>query len=206
MTIEIAALEPSAPALDRLLDAWRALFVASECTCFCHYWHFEGTKNDWLMRCATSPETNAEEHAARVRANDPSARGLLAIERGEPGEDAPLNAVGWMKLAPRATLPKLTRQGAYRLVNLGDSEGVWSIGCLLVQPEHRGRRVAHALVAAAATQVRAWGGRAVEGYPHRAEYRLHPEEACRGPEALFRACGFVPVHDVGPYPVYRHDL
>ena len=33
------------------------------------------------------------------------------------------DAVGWMKLAPRALLPKLRRQGAYRPVDLGDDEG-----------------------------------------------------------------------------------
>ena len=64
-----------------------------------------------------------------------------------------------MKLAPRALLPKLRRQGAYRPLDLGDDDGVWSIGCLLVRPDRRRHGVARALVEAAPEHVRAWGGR-----------------------------------------------
>ena len=122
---------------------------------------------------------------------------MLAIE--ESGE-----AVGWMKLAPRALLPKLRRQGAYRAVDLGDDDGVWSIGCLLVRPDRRRHGVARALVEAAPEQVRAWGGRAVEAYPHRVAHALHDEEAWMGPERVFAVTkGWQAVHDVAPYPVYR---
>ena len=94
-------------------------------------------------------------------------------------------AVGWMKLAPRALLPKLRRQGVYRALDLGDDAGVWSIGCFLVHPDHRRHGVARALVEAAPEYVRAWGGRAVEAYPHRVPHPPHDEEAWMGPESLF---------------------
>ena len=183
-----------------LLDAYAALFEACHSTCYCRFLHFTGAKNDWLARCATAPEQNRDEQAALVRAGDDAARGLLAMH-----DDA---ALGWMKLAPRARLTKLTTQGAYRALDLGDPDGVWAIGCMLVHPEHRGRGVARALVDAAASHVRVWGGRAVEGYPRRADYRLHDEEAHRGTEAMFRACGFTRVAGESPdapYPVYRRD-
>jgi GNAT superfamily N-acetyltransferase len=179
--------------------AWAALFEASGCACHCRWWHFTGNKNEWLARCFEEPAKNRDEQTALVRAGAPEAQGLLATE-----DDG--SAVGWMKLAPRALLPKLRRQGAYRPVDLGDDEGVWSIGCLLVRPDRRRRGVGRALIEAAPDQVRAWGGRAVEAYPHRVEHALHDEEAWMGPESVFIQLGWQRVHDVAPYPVYRTSL
>jgi GNAT superfamily N-acetyltransferase len=190
--IRITALEPS------LLGAWAALFEACHVTCYCRFWHFGGTKNDWLARCAFSPNENKGEQSALVRSAAPEARGLLAME-GDV-------AIGWMKLAPRASLPKLRNQGAYRAIDLGDDAGVYSIGCFLVHPSHRQKGVARALVAAAETHVRAWGGRAVEAYPRHVDHHLHDEQAMAGPEDVFIACGFTKVAGEGPYPVYRLTL
>lgn len=178
--------------------AWAALFEASGCACFCRWWHFTGTKNEWLARGSMEPEKNRDEHLAQVQAGAPEARGLLAFD----GDDA----IGWMKLAPRAALPKLRRQGAYRPLDLGPDDGVWSVGCFLVRPGSRRKGVARALVEAAPEHVRAWGGRAVEAYPHRVAHALHDEEAWMGPESVFVTAGWQPVHDATPYPVYRLSL
>jgi GNAT superfamily N-acetyltransferase len=184
-----------APLTGESAAAWVALFEASGCPCHCRYWHFGGTKNEWLARCVEDAARSAREQTALVMAGAPEARGLLAME--DEG------AVGWMKLAPRALLPKLRRQGAYRALDLGDDEGVYSIGCLLVRPDRRRHGVARALVAAAPGWVRAWGGRAVEAYPHRVAHALHDEEAWMGPESVFVSLGWRAVHDVAPYPVFR---
>jgi GNAT superfamily N-acetyltransferase len=183
------------PLSDANTGAWVELFEACGCSCFCRWWHFEGSKNDWLARCFHEKDENREEQLAMVRAGAPEARGLLALEGDR--------AIGWMKLAPRARLTKLTRQGAYRPLDLGDAEGVWSIGCLLVRPEERRRGAARALVSAAEEHVRAWGGRAVEAYPRRAEGPLHDEEAWMGTAALFESLGYVRVTGEPPYPVMR---
>lgn len=187
------------PLTEENAGAWAALFDASGCSCFCRWWHFMGNKHEWLARCFEDPARNRDEQLARVHAGQLEARGLLAMEESE--------AVGWMKLAPRALLPKLRRQGPYRALHLGDdsdpSHPVWSIGCFLVRPDRRRSGVARALLEAAPDQVRAWGGRTVEAYPHRAVHPLRDEEAWMGPEALFLGLGWKPVHDVAPYPVYR---
>ncbi|HEY1695760.1 MAG TPA: GNAT family N-acetyltransferase [Polyangiaceae bacterium] len=192
------------PLTPELLGAWGALFEASASACFCRWWHFEGTKNEWLARCFEDPARNRAEQAALVDRGAIEARGLLAME-----DDAPEKAVGWMKLAPRALLPKLRKQGAYRAVDLGDDGGVWSVGCLLVRPDRRRHGVARALVQAAPDAVRAWGGRAVEAYPHRVSHALHDEEAWMGPEGIFVTEGWQLAqlaNEAAPYPVYRKLL
>jgi GNAT superfamily N-acetyltransferase len=183
------------PLTPELAGAWAALFEASGSACFCRWWYFAGTKNEWLDRCFHDPARNRDEQTALVAGGAPEAGGLVAIE-----DDA---VVGWMKLAPRAGLTKLRRQGAYRALDLGDDEGIWSVGCLLVRPDRRRRGVARALVEAAPEHVRANGGRAVEAYPHRVAHALHDEEAWMGPESIFVALGWHAVHDVAPYPVHR---
>ncbi len=193
-----------APLDDETVPAWLSLFDACGCPCFCRYWHFEGTKNDWLARCAQRPEENREEQVALVRSRAPEGRGLVAM-------DGPA-ALGWMKLVPRACLPKLLRQGAYRPLALGPDTGVWGIGCLLVHPRHRRRGVARALIGKAAALARTWEGpgRActLEAYPRGGRSgvdlpRLHDEEAWMGTTNLFASCGFVQVAGEAAYPVMQ---
>ena len=186
-------VEPFTPAH---LPGFGALFEASSSPCFCRYWHFTGTKNEWLDRCAYRPEDNLTEQADAVRRGDPSSRGLVALDRDAGGA-----VVGWMKVAPRETLPKLTKLPVYR--HLAAEEGTWTIGCFLVHPSARRRGVARALVSAAEAYVRGCGGRIIEAHPRRSTDPLHDEEIWQGPERLFIELGYSPAHDVPPYPVYR---
>jgi GNAT superfamily N-acetyltransferase len=181
------------------LPALRAFFEASSSTCFCRYWHFGGTKNDWLERCAFRPEENAAELESVVKAHDPAGRGLVALDEHEA-------VVGWLKLTPRRCVPKLRALPVYKNLDLGDEDTTYSVGCVLVRPDARGKGVARALTAAAADIARAWGARALEAYPRRSEEPLHPEEAWLGPERVFVEAGFEPIVDAGPYPVYRKWL
>jgi GNAT superfamily N-acetyltransferase len=182
----------------RTLDAWAALFDACGSGCFCRYWHFEGDKNAWLARCAESPDENRREQDIAVRARDPGGHGLVAM--------AGSACVGWMKLAPRAAVPKLRRLPVYHALDLGPDEGVWSIACFLVHPSRRRAGVARALLAAADAHVRAAGGTALEAYPRRAGHALHDEEAWLGPLALYEELGYRAIAGEGPYPVMRKSL
>ena len=187
MTYEIAALDAlTAP-------AWLRFFEACGSACFCRFWHFEGKKNDWLERCAFRPDDNRDEQLALVRVAAPEGRGLLALHEGV--------VVGWMKLAPHESIPKLTSLPVYRALTA--EPGSWVVGCFLVSPGMRREGVARALLQAAETHVCAWGGRFLLGHPRRSNEPLHDEEAWQGPEKLFLELGYTPIHDVGPYPVYR---
>jgi GNAT superfamily N-acetyltransferase len=179
-------VEPLSP---KHKNAWLELFRRAESPCFCRFWHFEGDKNAWLDRCANHPELSEEEahfDHALVAAHDD-------------------RIVGHMMIAPRASLPKLKRLPVYRSLVLGPDEGVWSIGCMLVDPEARHRGVARALVEAAPAYVASHGGRIVEAYPRHPIDRLRDDEAWMGPESLFHACGFNTVHHEGAYMVVRRN-
>lgn len=189
------------------MGAFGALFDACGSGCFCRYWGFEGNKNEWLERTFTAPRRNLEEQVALAQEGDAAARGLLALDPGEPA-----TALGWMKLAPRHRMIKLRRQGAYRALTdaMGTpDEVVWLVGCLLVHPAHRGRGIARRLIAAADDHVRAWGGVALEAYPRGTSemtVRLHAEEAWMGTDAMFESLGFTRIAGEAAYPVYRKDL
>ena len=177
-------IEPLTPAH---VEAWRDLFARAECPCFCRYWHFEGDKNAWLDRCANHPDENRREASFE--------HALIAVDDGR--------VVGHMKIAPRGELPKLRKLPDYRALDLGPDEGVWSIGCMLIDPVARRRGVARLLVEAAPGFVAARGGTIIEAYPRRPVDRLRDDEAWMGPEALFLACGFRVIHEDGPYVVMR---
>jgi GNAT superfamily N-acetyltransferase len=199
MTAVDLRIEPVGP---QHVGALRALFEASSSACFCRYWHFTGTKNEWLERCALHPEENADEMAAAIEAGDATGRGVVAVLDREDGEPI----VGWMKLTARDAIPKLRALPVYRALALGSGATTFGIGCLLVRPDFRRRGVARALITAAERVAAGWGASAVEAYPRRSAEPLHPEEAWQGPERVFRDAGYRPIHDDGPYPVYAKDL
>jgi len=189
--------------------AWAALFERCGCLCYCRYWHFGGTKNEWLARGVDAPLQNRDEHLAALSRGAPEATGLLAID----GSDA----VGWMKLVPRTCVAKLVRQGPYRAAAAlplnealkdkpgepGKDEAIWSIGCLLVDPGRRRSGIARSLVLAAPAFVAAHGGAVVEAYPRRTSEDIHDAQAFMGTVALFASCGFDEHGGDGPYPIMR---
>lgn len=183
-------------------DRLSTLFDASSCGCHCRYWHFAGTKNDWLARLAMSPDENKNELSAALEAQDDTARGLVAI--ASTLENKPI--VGWMKLTPRAAVPKLRKLPTYRSLDIGDDANVFSIGCFLVHPDHRKSGVARALVDAAPEIVRAWGGKSIEAYPHVVDRPMYDEEAWMGPAEIFKRAGFENVAGELPYPVMRKNV
>ncbi len=118
--------------------------------------------------------------------------GLLAYAGGEP--------VGWCQLGPRDRLAKLVRQ-----LTLGPDPEAWAVTCFLVAPAWRGGGVAQALLTAAVVRARDGGATHLEAFPRRGE-GLAADDLWNGPEALFRAAGFVVARADATRPVLRLEL
>jgi GNAT superfamily N-acetyltransferase len=180
------------------LPLLEALFDDVGLGCFCRYWHFEGSKNDWLARLAQSPGTNRDELRTHVSCGSDEGEALVAVADGR--------AVGFLKLARPRALQKLRRQGAYKLLDLGPEDDTYYVGCFLVHPAHRKKGVARELLAGAMPYARARGALRLIAFPRRSSSALYDEEAWGGPEAIFSSVGFALMHDSPAYPVYVRSL
>lgn len=183
-------------------DGLAALFHAAGSPCFCRFWHFTGTNNDWLDRCANAPGDNERELREALAAHSPEAQGVVAIERGCGA------VVGWMKVAPAAAMKKAYDRRLYKNLPCfeGDRTGVFAIGCFLVHPDHRKRALSTALVRGAVQIAPSWGARALEAFPRRPREPVRDDELWTGPMGAFEQNGFVEVHAFEPYPVLRRAL
>ena len=109
--------------------------------------------------------------------------GVLAYLEGQP--------VGWCSIEPRAAFSALARS---RILQPLDDQPVWSIVCLFIAREHRGKGVSTALIYGAAAYARSRGARIVEAYP--VEPKTNPMPAVfayTGIASAFRKAGFVEV-------------
>jgi GNAT superfamily N-acetyltransferase len=149
--------------------------TSSVCWCMSH--RVDAATN----RALVGPERG--EYVRRLLERD-VAPGVLAYDGGA--------VVGWAAVAPRAELP-FARS---RKIPHVDDVAVWSCWCLRVRPGHRGRGIAHALLAGAVEYARERGAPAVEGYPvDNAGRKVDLTMAYVGTRALFERAGFTKVAD-----------
>lgn len=168
-----------------------ALFERDHSPCYCRYWHFEGTNKEWEARCAFEPDKSRDELSASLGAGE--GHGLIAIDE---------RVLGWMKLVPQPVMHKLLKRSPYKDL---EAPEVWSIGCFLIDPEHRRRGVATALLRGAIELAPALGARVLEAYPRVFE-GMHDGEQWTGPYAMFESLGFEVFRDQPQYPVVRKTL
>jgi GNAT superfamily N-acetyltransferase len=177
------------------------LFEAAACPCYCRYWHFPGDKNAWLERCYVDTGRNEMELREAAAKHSDEVAGVVALF----GE----KLVGWAKVAPSEAIRKFYEQRYYRglpVLQGRPTEGVFAVGCLLIHPDYRGQKIAHALIREAVSFARSRGAAALEAFPRRTEGRVNDAEHWMGPEPAFLAAGFTAVSPEVPYPVYRREL
>ncbi|NUP11016.1 MAG: GNAT family N-acetyltransferase [Polyangiaceae bacterium] len=176
------------------------LFEAASCPCYCRYLHFDGDKNDWLLRCAEGRDQNRAELEDAVRTGSDEGLAIVALDG-----DA---VVGWMKLSPAPAVKKAYEGRFYRNMPCfrGDRTGVYLLGCALVHPDHRRTGLATKMVRAAIDLARERGARAVEALPRRPLERVSDEELWTIPAPALEEAGLRVVGGEDPYPVLRIDL
>jgi len=109
--------------------------------------------------------------------------GLLGYVEGAPAV--------WCALGPREDFPSIGRS---RVLKPVDETPVWSLPCLFVGREFRGRGLAELMILGALDYVRARGGRVVEAYPTVPRgTRLPPVSSFMGFPEVFARAGFVEV-------------
>jgi GNAT superfamily N-acetyltransferase len=175
--------------------ALAALFERDHSPCYCRYWHFAGTNKEWEARCGLAPEENKKELERSLGIGE--TRGIVALE----GDDI----IGWMKISRRGWVPKLLARSPYKNLDAPEDGDVFSIGCFLIDPAHRRRGVARAMLKEAIRIVPSWGAGYLEGYP-RVFDGLHDFEHFTGPPTLYEELGFQVVRDQPQYPVLRLRL
>ncbi|HEX6012717.1 MAG TPA: GNAT family N-acetyltransferase [Geminicoccaceae bacterium] len=158
------------------------------------------TKNDfvplfdrpgWQKQCwcmvwrATSEEGSGASGAVRRRQmlgriDDGTPIGLLGYDDGEP--------VAWVSIAPKDTYRRLGGPEP------ADGEKVWSLACMFVRRDYRGKGLAHELIAAAVKQAKKRGATMVEAYPVDPE---SPSYGYMGFVPAFQRAGFVEIGMAG---------
>lgn len=186
---------PAAPSDAAALEAF---FERCEVACRCRYWHFTGDKNAWLNRCFHEPAENARE----LRNDVEHSRNLLGIVARD-GD----SIRGWMKITPASAVDKLYQQRLYKNLPCfaGNRDRIFTIGCVLIEPDFRHRGIANRLLAAAIEAARGENARGIEAFPRRGEH-LGDAELWMGPISIFERAGFQVVNDFAPYPVLRLEL
>lgn len=191
----VRAVQPEDAA--RLAD----LFVRADVPCFCRYWHFEGDKNAWLERTYVEVGTNRAELEGAVTKGSDEARGVVAL-------DATGRIVGWLKVAPVASVTKAYAQKLYRNLPVlsGDRTGTYLLACAVVDPAERRHGVYRSLIRGAIEVAPTWGATTLEALPRRPREPVHDAELWVGHAPTLLEEGFVEVHAFEPYPVLRKVL
>lgn len=163
------------PVTKRTKDDFVALFDRPgwQKQCWCMVWRATGEEGR-----GTGAAVRRRQMLGRIDAGTPI--GLLGYDNGEP--------VAWVSIAPKETYSRLGGPEP------AEGEKVWSLACMFVRRDCRGRGLAHELIAAAVEQARKRGATAVEAYPVDPD---SPSYRYMGFVPAFRRAGFAEIGMAG---------
>jgi GNAT superfamily N-acetyltransferase len=187
--IEIRPLEAGRLAdYERFFDRTAFMDNALWSGCYCHFYCFPGTKEQWQKRRSAENRVAQSELIRRG-----TAQGYLAYAGDK--------VIGWCNAAPRSMLPGLEREAELRT---GDTEGIGSIVCFVVAAPYRGQGVAKRLLDRACEGLRARALTIAEAYPRSDE--VSSSAAYHGPLTMYLEAGFEPYRDEGAWTIVRKRL
>ncbi len=112
--------------------------------CWCMVWRATPEEGR-----GTSGKVRRGQMLGRIEENVPV--GLIGYDGDEP--------VAWVSIAPKHTYQRLGGPEPK------GGENIWSLACMMIRRDHRGRGLGHDLIAAAVEHAKAQGATAVEAYP-----------------------------------------
>lgn len=141
--------------------------------CWCMWWRLK--RSDFVRQKGAGNKA-----ALKALVEGGQIPGILAYAGGKP--------VGWCAVAPRESYPVLERSRVFKRI---DDEPVWSVTCLFIKKEWRGKGVSARLLKAAVEFVKERGGAIVEGYPMEPKKGRMPDAfAWTGIVSSFERAGF----------------
>lgn len=122
--------------------------------------------------------------------------GILALEGDR--------ALAWISVGPRHDFKRLEKS---RILKPVDDTPVWSIVCLFIAAEARGRGLHGRLLEAAIRMAGAEGARVLEAYPVEPEKKTAPAFVWTGIASAYQKAGFVEVARRSPTrPIMRYTM
>lgn len=156
--------------------------------CFCMYWEFGGTDEEWLKR---TPAQRRERKLELLK--EGRTHGLLLYEDKKP--------IAWCQYGHRSYFTKLSKNKTYEKTAYED---VWCITCFCVAKEYRKKGLSRLLLRRAVDHLRQIRAGVVEAYPRKGKHE--DEEVWQGPLSIFQAEGFTIHIDHETHPVVRLGL
>ena len=156
--------------------------------CYCGYYHWGKSDEEWNMRTG---EMNRDWASKMIR--EGKMRGYLAYVDGEPA--------GWCNANDKTNFDRLMADSG---INDGDADGICSIVCYIIAPEHRRKGIATSLLQRIYEDYARKGYAYIEAYPRKGD--LSCAGHYHGPMALYRHAGFSIHKSMGEYDIVRKKL
>jgi len=156
--------------------------------CYCLYYHFSGTDQEW-HRCNKSENRTAISNLIRKG----QAHGLLAYVDGKP--------VGWCKAERRVAIPKLN---LFKGLEVDDADRVGSIVCFVIAKPYRGRGIARRLLDVACDVFARRGLAFAEAYP--SKHAESEADNYPGPLKMYLDAGFTVFRELDKRVIVRKPL
>ncbi|MEK7467783.1 MAG: GNAT family N-acetyltransferase [Planctomycetota bacterium] len=155
--------------------------------CWCMYWHFQGTNEEWGR---ADKAKLREQKCDRIALQGDT--GMLLYEDQTP--------IGWCQFGLRKNFPKLVE----KLKPPPGPDDLWCINCFLMASEKRRQGHARVLLAISLEHLKRMGVKEVEAYPKAGAHE--DGEVWMGPERLFLDAGFTAVEAAAGARIVRKAL
>ncbi|MFX0140045.1 MAG: GNAT family N-acetyltransferase [Candidatus Hodarchaeota archaeon] len=154
-------------------------------TCYCHFYHFAGTNEQFFKRTAAENRNNSKELILTGKMN-----GFIAYLDEKP--------IGWCNINSKENFAKMPYEEE-------SNDKIASLICFIIAPSYRKQGIARQLLRYACSSSKDKGYDLIEVYPRTGE-NLSDAHSYRGPVSLYKSEGFTIYKEFKDYYVMRKIL